>query len=40
MKREYDDDKVLAPYLETFEQVARPGTADARVIVSAKARHV
>ncbi len=40
MKREYDDDKVLAPYLETFEQVARPGTADARVIVSVKARHV
>ncbi len=40
MKREYDDDKVLAPYFETFEQVARAGTADARVIVSAKARHV
>ena len=40
MKREYDDDKVLAPYLETLEQNPRPSSVDTRVVVSAKARHV
>jgi hypothetical protein len=40
MQREYGDDRVLAAYLETFEQVMRADPADAKVSVSASARHV
>jgi glycosyltransferase involved in cell wall biosynthesis len=40
MNREYGDDRVLAPYLEAFEEAKRAGTADAKVIVSANAHHV
>jgi glycosyltransferase involved in cell wall biosynthesis len=40
MEREYGDDRILAPYLETFEEVTRADTADARVIVSSSAHHV
>lgn len=39
MAREYGEDKVLAPYLDTFEQVTRIGT-DAEMIVSNQTRHV
>ena len=40
MQREYGDDRVLAAYLETFEEVMRTDTADANVAVSGSARHV
>ncbi len=40
MQREYGDDRVLADYVETFEEVMRADTADAGVAVPAKARHV
>ncbi len=40
MAREYGEDKVLAAYLDTFEQVMRVDTADANLLVSTKARHV
>jgi hypothetical protein len=40
MEREYGEDKVLAAYLDTFEQVTRIDTSDAKMIVSGQARHV
>jgi glycosyltransferase involved in cell wall biosynthesis len=40
MAREYGEDRVLAPYLDTFENVMRMGTAKAEMIVSSQARHV
>ena len=40
MAREYGEDRVLAPYLDTFEKVMRMGTAKAEMIVSSQARHV
>ena len=40
MAREYGEDRILAPYLETFEEIMRADTADAKVAVSGKARHV
>ncbi len=40
MDREYGEDKVLAAYLDTFEQVTRIDTSDAKMIVSGQARHV
>jgi len=40
MAREYCEDKVLATYLDTFEEVMRNDTADAGMIVPGKARHV
>jgi glycosyltransferase involved in cell wall biosynthesis len=40
MAREYGEDKVLAAYLDTFEQVTRVSTGDAKMIVSGQARHV
>jgi glycosyltransferase involved in cell wall biosynthesis len=40
MNREYGDDKILGPYLETFEGLTRADTPDARVIVSSNAHHV
>jgi glycosyltransferase involved in cell wall biosynthesis len=40
MEREYGDDRILAAYLETFEEVMRTDTADAGVVVPRKARHV
>jgi len=40
MAREYGEDKVLAPYLDTFEKVTRMDTANAEVIALSKARHV
>jgi glycosyltransferase involved in cell wall biosynthesis len=40
MEREYGEDRVLATYLETFEEVMRADTADTKVAVPGKARHV
>jgi glycosyltransferase involved in cell wall biosynthesis len=40
MAREYGEDKVLAAYLDTFEEVMRIDTANANLLVSSKARHV
>jgi len=40
MARDYGEDKVLAAYLDTFEQVTRMDTADGEMIVSSQARHV
>ncbi|SRR5581483_4744837 len=40
MAREYGEDKVLAAYLDTFEEVMRIGIARAKMIVSNEARHV
>jgi glycosyltransferase involved in cell wall biosynthesis len=40
MAREYAEDKVLAAYLDTFEQVTRIGAAGAEMIVSSEGRHV
>jgi hypothetical protein len=39
MAREYGEDKVLATYLDTFEEVMRIDRASA-MIVSSEARHV
>jgi glycosyltransferase involved in cell wall biosynthesis len=39
MAREYGEDKVLATYLDTFEEVMRIDTANANMIVSGKAHH-
>ena len=40
MEREYGDERVLAAYLETLEEVMRVDTTDAKVTLSARARHV
>jgi glycosyltransferase involved in cell wall biosynthesis len=40
MAREYGEDKILAAYLDTFGQVTRIDTADAKMMVSGQARHV
>jgi glycosyltransferase involved in cell wall biosynthesis len=40
MAREYGEDRVLAPYLDTFEKVLRRGGAAGTTIVSSTARHV
>jgi len=40
MAQEYGQDKVLATYLETFDEVMRIDKASAKVIVSSEARHV
>ena len=40
MEREYGDERVLAAYLETLEEVMRVDTTDATVTLSARARHV
>lgn len=40
MAREYGEDKVLAAYLDTFEEVLRRDGAHAKMIVSNMARHV
>jgi glycosyltransferase involved in cell wall biosynthesis len=39
MAREYGEDRVLAAYLDTFEQVTRTDTANADLPVSTKAHH-
>ncbi|SRR6266851_552738 len=39
MAREYGEDKVLATYLDTFEEVMRIDTVNANMIVSGKAHH-
>ncbi len=40
MAREYGEDKVLAPYLETFDEVMRTDGTSVKMIVSSEARHV
>jgi glycosyltransferase involved in cell wall biosynthesis len=40
MAREYGEGRVLAPYLEAFEQVTRTDAANAKIIPSSQARHV
>jgi len=40
MAREYGEDKVLAAYLDTFQQIMRIDTANANLLGSSKARHV
>jgi glycosyltransferase involved in cell wall biosynthesis len=40
MAREYDENKGLATYLDTFEEVIRTGTAGAKMIVRSETRHV
>jgi glycosyltransferase involved in cell wall biosynthesis len=40
MAREYGEGRVLAPYLEAFEQVTRIDAANAKMIPSGQARHV
>jgi hypothetical protein len=40
MMREYGEKKVLAAYLDTFQQTIRIDTANADLPVSGKARHV
>jgi glycosyltransferase involved in cell wall biosynthesis len=40
MAREYAEDKVLAAYLDTFEQVTRIDAAGAEIIIPSEARHV
>jgi glycosyltransferase involved in cell wall biosynthesis len=40
MAREYGEDRVLAPYLDTFEKVLRRGGAAGTTLVSSTARHV
>jgi glycosyltransferase involved in cell wall biosynthesis len=40
MAREYGEDKVLAAYLDTFENVARPGAAGDKMVSSRAAGHV
>jgi len=39
MAREYGEDRVLAAYLDTFEQVTRTDTANADLPVPTKAHH-
>ena len=40
MGREYGEDKILAAYLDTFEQVMRIDAADSKMLVPGQARHV
>jgi glycosyltransferase involved in cell wall biosynthesis len=40
MAREHGEDKVLAPYLDTFEEVMRLDARSAKVLVSNEPRHV
>jgi len=40
MEREHGEEKVLAAYLDTFEEVARIDTTNAELIVSSQARNV
>jgi len=39
MEREYGEDKVLVPYLSTFESLAQPARAGAGIAVAGGARH-
>jgi glycosyltransferase involved in cell wall biosynthesis len=40
MAREHGEDRVLAPYLDTFEKVMRIDTVNASLLASRKTRHV
>jgi hypothetical protein len=40
MAREYAEDKVLATYVETFEDVMRLRRTNTKMIAAHKARHV
>src|SRR5438132_3910363 len=40
MAQEYGEDKVLRPYLETFDEIMRIDKASAKITVSSEARHV
>ena len=40
MAREHGEDKVLAAYLDTFEEVMRVGASNPKVLMSNEPRHV